>query len=514
MLLFLVLLVSAHCWMPAHPIVAGSRASSLSARTLLGELGVPLVVAQEEDESFFRLEQGTAELSRYRVAVGPDETDLILNVLSHSECESMIKAVSSRVASFNFGKNNHDGLQVYSSESWASEVARRLEPYLDPGFEVNRRLRVYAYQPDGEQTFSRHVDSAFDKATLDDQDRLIPDESKRGRYSILLYLNGDFEGGETAFYEPLSSHTEKRIAAVKPVAGAALIFPQAGPDDDAEWTWPTHEGAPVLSGRTKYVVRTDALYPTATTTSEEEDNEVAISRAVSDGRRRPDPLYSPYMGVERAAPLLYALVRFLKPRRITEIGAGYTSLSLLRALRDNDREMANLRQLGREKRRLLDWPWTVDDFVEDESVKSSLRCIDDCKHGAQTADMVRSSAAREGLEGYLAPLDKRDAFEARFDPESIDFFWCDFGAADKLPVFLEDTVLPALKNGGFVAIHSAVTNQASRRWLDSLRDKSWPPSDHLHHISLLEPHKTFQNSITLLQKRSPPFKEPLYSERP
>ena len=39
-----------------------------------------------------------------------------------------------------------------------------------------------------------------------------------------------------------------------------------------------------------------------------------------------------------------------------------------------------------------------------------------------------------------------------------------------------------------------------------------PPGE-AHHISFLEPHKHFQNAITVLQKRPPGFAEPLYSER-
>ena len=33
--------------------------------------------------------------------------------------------------------------------------------------------------------------------------------------------------------------------------------------------------------------------------------------------------------------MLYALVKFIKPGRVLEVGAGYTSLWLLQALRDN-----------------------------------------------------------------------------------------------------------------------------------------------------------------------------------
>jgi hypothetical protein len=37
--------------------------------------------------------------------------------------------------------------------------------------------------------------------------------------------------------------------------------------------------------------------------------------------------------VENMGPLLYTLIRFTKPRRILEVGAGYTSIYILQALR-------------------------------------------------------------------------------------------------------------------------------------------------------------------------------------
>lgn len=56
---------------------------------------------------------------------------------------------------------------------------------------------------------------------------------------MLLYLNGDYEGGETEFREDL----------IKPEAGMALVFPHLM----------MHQGAPLEAG-SKYVLRTDVMY--------------------------------------------------------------------------------------------------------------------------------------------------------------------------------------------------------------------------------------------------------------
>ena len=94
---------------------------------------------------------------------------------------------------------------------------------------VNERLRFYRYDPG--QAFRWHRDGFYQS----------PD-GLRSRLTYIVYLNDDFEGGETKFREP-------HPLAVRPVKGTALVF--AHPL--------SHEGAEVRTGR-KYVVRTDVMY--------------------------------------------------------------------------------------------------------------------------------------------------------------------------------------------------------------------------------------------------------------
>jgi prolyl 4-hydroxylase len=94
---------------------------------------------------------------------------------------------------------------------------------------INERLRCYEYLPG--HRFAPHSDGAF-----------IRNEDEQSRYTYIIYLNHEFEGGETVFLvEP-----EVRI---KPRTGAGLFFQHPI----------IHEGAVVTSG-TKYAVRTDLMY--------------------------------------------------------------------------------------------------------------------------------------------------------------------------------------------------------------------------------------------------------------
>ena len=91
---------------------------------------------------------------------------------------------------------------------------------------VNERFRFYRYHPG--QSFRWHVDGAYVRPT-----------GERSQYTMMLYLNDDFEGGCTDFRE----------CQVVPERGMAAFF----------YHHQRHRGAPVTSG-VKYVIRTDEMY--------------------------------------------------------------------------------------------------------------------------------------------------------------------------------------------------------------------------------------------------------------
>ncbi len=91
---------------------------------------------------------------------------------------------------------------------------------------LNEGFRFYKYLT--EQEFKPHQDIDFEKSDVE-----------KSFYSLLIYLNDNFKGGETTF-ENLS---------IKPIAGSALIFPHLL----------FHSGAKVTEG-IKYVLRSDIMY--------------------------------------------------------------------------------------------------------------------------------------------------------------------------------------------------------------------------------------------------------------
>lgn len=93
---------------------------------------------------------------------------------------------------------------------------------------LNERLRFYRYE-DG-QSFKRHIDGSFKRSSIE-----------QSKITFLIFLNDDFEGGHTQFFDP--------TVIVNPEKGKAVLFQHHQ----------VHAGLPVTSGR-KYMLRSDVMY--------------------------------------------------------------------------------------------------------------------------------------------------------------------------------------------------------------------------------------------------------------
>lgn len=158
-------------------------------------------------------------------------------VYTAAECARMIERIEAWVPAL--ATNNplyRDQDRVMRDEPQiAADLFTRLRPSLPAAmgrltlWGLNERLRFYRYGPG--QRFDAHTDHWYQ-----------PDDRHITLLSVLLYLNGDFEGGETRFVEPLE-HT------LVPRSGLVAVFQHKV----------RHEGCAVRAGR-KYVVRSDVIY--------------------------------------------------------------------------------------------------------------------------------------------------------------------------------------------------------------------------------------------------------------
>ena len=173
---------------------------------------------------------------------------VIPNFLSTAECDQHI-AVSEGVGfeeapittavGFVMRKDIRDNLRVMHDDfELAAKLYARLEPFMPAKRLVwqvcglNERFRFYRY--DVGQKFAPHYDGCFRRSNVEES-----------LFTFMLYLNDDFEGGETNFY----LEDGRLRLSVRPEKGKALVF----------WHSQLHEGAAVRAGR-KYVLRTDVMY--------------------------------------------------------------------------------------------------------------------------------------------------------------------------------------------------------------------------------------------------------------
>lgn len=125
---------------------------------------------------------------------------------------------------------------------------------------LNRRWRLYRYLAGN--AYRKHLDGAWPasgvRVSSDGRKQYLYDAyggSTRSRYTFIVYLSDDFEGGATTFFVPqVGVEGTLQARPVQPRRGFATVFPHG------ETAVPLlHEGSPVISG-TKYLLRTDVVY--------------------------------------------------------------------------------------------------------------------------------------------------------------------------------------------------------------------------------------------------------------
>lgn len=184
---------------------------------------------------------------------------LLRDVMTAAECRRLVAAAAARGFQpaglaiggdeyrVNARARNNDRV-IVDDRALAAALWARVQPLVDvrhAGCRVaglNWRFRIYRYRVG--QRFAPHVDQVF----------ALPGTGLRTLFSFMIYLNEDFQGGETTFFERRGpgrgrGAVDRVRRAVPPRTGAALVF-------DHQLF---HEGSEVKAG-TKYAVRSDLFY--------------------------------------------------------------------------------------------------------------------------------------------------------------------------------------------------------------------------------------------------------------
>jgi len=215
-----------------------------------------------------------------RLLKSPLEGFVLSNVLSKTECESLLKGVTKSGRNYTFWNpealdkrdtRNVDTVEVFD-ESLAAALWSRVREHVLKEVEIpeenddweyglegkwvacgmNPRMLFARYSPRGH--FSPHTDG-----------HVVIDFNHRSLHSVIIYLNTCEEGGSTQLFKPMDHKRKKFIQDAKgrfrlpqdmvadkalPRVGSLLSFSQHL----------MHEGEPVGDGCTKFIIRTDVMY--------------------------------------------------------------------------------------------------------------------------------------------------------------------------------------------------------------------------------------------------------------
>jgi hypothetical protein len=181
-----------------------------------------------------------------------DEIWVVDDFLSEKECETLIEVtensgyedalVTTGVGKGAMRKDIRDSkrnmLDDHNLAEYYFDKCKLFSPAAYEGrllASVNERMRFLKYDHPGAK-FVRHCDGSYPGK-----------DNQRSKITMQLYLNQDYEGGETTFYSPKFENSTYKY---KARTGSCLFFRQYG------WM---HEGSELIKG-IKYTLRTELMY--------------------------------------------------------------------------------------------------------------------------------------------------------------------------------------------------------------------------------------------------------------
>jgi tetratricopeptide (TPR) repeat protein len=199
----------------------------------------------------------------------------------------------------------------------------------------------------------------------------------------------------------------------------------------------------------------------------------------------PSPLeyeefYRKGMGTENIGGFLRALAQMVRPNRILEIGAGYTTPFLLEALINNERVFndGNLEEAYFKNYDYAPKLVVIDDMSLDDLMK---------KPGMNN---LITSKYIDFIEGKFE--DKADLLLNKY--RNFDFVWFDCGGTTEYEIFMDQYWHLC---SGYVLFHFTYSNGKPNSNHNTLLDKIiGNPSI----FDIVEPHKNRQGSITMINK--------------
>lgn len=182
---------------------------------------------------------------------------------------------------------------------------------------------------------------------------------------------------------------------------------------------------------------------------------------------------------ENVSLFLYSLVKCHRPHSIVEVGCGYSTSFIAKALKEIKEE-----DISHIPTSIL-----VDNYTQftGKSYDPYFVTID--------------SDRRPDVDG-VNYLNMEVSEFLNSQNYALDMVWLDFGPSSKKEYhYYFNEFFSRLNPGGFIIIHSTVSNYIARLFLTELKLQAKTRND-IEIMSFVEPHKKEQNSFTVIKKEA------------
>ena len=228
---------------------------------------------------------------------------------------------------------------------------------------------------------------------------------------------------------------------------------------------------------------------------------------------------------ENVGPFIYSTIKTIRPKKILEIGAGYTSIFFGHALKEIAEEDSFDVKLLNEQQADPNWERRQRLLNKNYQFKSDSKLIivdNFSKQKHDTARPVDNAINKLNINKYIDfveadGMDLQKINELISKSLPLDFVFLDFGAGAALPILFKFYFERINNQGGYIMVHSTLTNAMHRLWLAELKLK-YNNDSSVEIMSFLEPNKIMQNSFTLIKKNKETetgqFNPPIYTAQP
>jgi len=228
---------------------------------------------------------------------------------------------------------------------------------------------------------------------------------------------------------------------------------------------------------------------------------------------------------ENVGPFIYSTIKTIRPKKILEIGAGYTSIFFAKALKEIEEEDNFDLQLLKDQKSDPNWERRHKLLNKNYQFGSDSKLIivdNFSKEKHDTARPVDNAIKKLHLNKYIDfvesdGMDLQKINEMISNSLPLDFVFLDFGAGAALPILFKFYFEKINSFGGYIMVHSTLTNAMHRLWLAELKLK-YSNDSSVEIMSFLEPNKIMQNSFTLIKKNieteTGQFNPPIYTAQP